>query len=126
MDCRDKRAKYSNDLEWVVYMKENADKYIILLLLMGTSILYLTKANLASVIQMLMFVVAISITDSLYRLNNKIWNITLIIINTTILSVSHKIVSKELSISSIIIYSISSVIFCLVARSERIRKQTYI
>ena len=126
MDCRDKRAKYSNDLEWVVYMKENADKYIILLLLMGTSILYLTKANLASVIQMLMFVVAISITDSLYRLNNKIWNITLIIINTTILSVSHKIASKELSISSIIIYSISSVIFCLVARSERIRKQTYI
>ena len=100
--------------------------FTVSLLLMGTSILYLTKANLASVIQMLMFVVAISITDSLYRLNNKIWNITLIIINTTILSVSHKIVSKELSISSIIIYSISSVIFCLVARSERIRKQTYI
>lgn len=53
MDCRNKKAKYSNDLEWMVYMKENADKYIILLLLMGTSILYLTKADLASVIQML-------------------------------------------------------------------------
>lgn len=126
MDCRNKKAKYSNDLEWMVYMKENADKYIILLLLMGTLILYLTKANLASVIQMLMFVVAISITDSLYRLNNKIWNITLIAINTTILSVAHKIVSKELNISSIIIYAVSSVIFCLVARSEKIRKQTYI
>lgn len=126
MDCLDKKAKYSNDLEWVVYMKENADKYIILLLLMGTQILYLTKADLASVIQMLMVAVAISITDSLYRLNNKIWNIALIVINTTILSVSYKIVSKELSISSIIISAVFSVIFCLVARSERIRKQTYI
>ena len=100
--------------------------FTVSLLLMGTSILYLTKANLASVIQMLMFVVAISITDSLYRLNNKIWNITLIIINTTILSVSHKIVSKELSISSIIISAVFSVTFCLVARSEKIREHTYI
>ncbi|MEA4960550.1 hypothetical protein [Lutispora sp.] len=107
-------------------MKENADKYIILLLLMGTSILYLTKADLASVIQMLMFAVAISITDSLYRLNNKIWNIALIVINTIMLSVSYEIVPKKLRIFDIIIYSISSVIFCLAARFEKIREHTYI
>ncbi|MCQ1528787.1 hypothetical protein [Lutispora saccharofermentans] len=62
-------------------MKENTYKYIILLLLMGTSILYLTKADLASVIQFLMVAVAIFITDSLYRLNNKIWNIALILMS---------------------------------------------
>ncbi len=91
---------------------------------MGIQIIYMTKANLASVIQLLMIVIAISVTDSLYKLNNKIWNTTLVIINTAILSISHRIVWKEISISLIIVYAVFSVIFCLIARSEK-RKEMF-
>lgn len=86
---------------------------------MGIQIIYMTKANLASIIQLLMIAIAISITDSLYRPNKKLRNITLIIINTAILSISHRIVWKEISISLIIVYAVFSVIFCLIARSEK-------
>lgn len=93
--------------------------YLLLLLIMGIQIIYMTKANLASIIQLLMIAIAISITDSLYRPNKKLRNITLIIINTAILSISHRIVWKEISISLIIVYAVFSVIFCLIARSEK-------
>lgn len=93
--------------------------YLLLLLIMGIQIIYMKKANLASVIQLLMVAIAISITDSFYKLNKKIWNITLIVINTAILSISHRIVWKEISISLIIVYAVFSVIFCLIARSEK-------
>lgn len=86
---------------------------------MGIQIIYMTKANLASIIQLLMIAIAISITDSLYRPNKKLRNITLIIINTAILSLSYLIVYKELTVSGIIICTIFSIVFCLVARSEK-------
>lgn len=98
--------------------------YLLLLLIMGIQIIYMKKANLASVIQLLMVAIAISITDSLYKLNNKIWNTTLVIISTAILSISHRIVWKEISISLIIVYAVFSVIFCLIARSEK-RKEVH-
>jgi len=93
--------------------------YLLLLLIMGIQIIYMTKANLASIIQLLMIAIAISITDSLYRPNKKLRNITLIIINTAILSLSYLIVYKELTVSGIIICAIFSIVFCLVARSEK-------
>ena len=46
--------------------------YLLLLLIMGIQIIYMTKANLASIIQLLMIAIAISITDSLYRPNKKL------------------------------------------------------
>lgn len=97
--------------------------YLLLLLIMGMQIIYMTKANLASVIQLLMVAIAISITDSFYKPNNKVWNFTLIVINTAILSLSYLIVYKELTISGIIICAVFSFIFCFVARSEK-RKDT--
>ncbi|HCJ58023.1 hypothetical protein SDC9_127816 [bioreactor metagenome] len=106
-------------------MKKYAYKCIgALLFIVVITFLYSRVTDLATALTVsLIFTAAIFITDYLYRLNNKICNIALIIITTISFSIAYKIVSKELSMFNVVIYAIFSMVLYLIARSESIKKR---
>ena len=105
-------------------MKKYAYKCIgALLFIAAITFLYSRVTDLATALTVsLIFTAAIFITDYLYRLNNKICNIALII-TTISFSIAYKIVSKELSMFNVVIYAIFSMVLYLIARSGSIKKR---